>query len=111
MGKQHKRGADSRAQDHRNRHKRPCISAPSAMANFSLVFHRVERNREKRWNAKAKWDAVTTDVAGRTLPVNTDGNARADGYQIQLQACDASGDPVDLPSTQEDPFDQHGTNW
>lgn len=112
MGKQHKRGADKHHDEHRrSRHKRPCISAPSAMANFGLTFHRVERNREKRWNAKAKWDAVTTDVAGRTLPVNTDGNARADGYQIQLQACDASGDPVDLPLTEEDPKEQQAKVW
>jgi microcystin-dependent protein len=110
MGKVHHRGERGNNKKNRRRGKRPCISAPSTPTNVDLKFRKVERNRTKRWNGRVKWDAVTTDVGGRTLPTNTDGNARADGYQIQLQACDPSGDPVEL-GLQEDSADQYGTNW
>lgn len=111
MGKTHHRGTAASQKDMRARHKRPCISAPSSPANVTLKFKRVHRQRQKVWNGHVKWDAVTTDVAGRDLPKDTDGNPRADGYQIELRATDQSGDVIELPSSQEDPYEVVGGKW
>lgn len=69
------------------RHKRPCRSAPATPANEDLLFVRQTVHKRHVWTAKAVWDAVTEDVAGRTLSI--------EGYQVQLRATDASGEAVE----------------
>lgn len=70
------------------KHKRPCASAPAVPGSVALSFHtRRTLGPAPQWRAKATWAAVTADVAGR--PINVE------SYQVQLRATDASGDPVE----------------
>jgi hypothetical protein len=96
-GSKVQRGGTARtARDAKRRHKRPCRSAPATPTGITLTF--VERSprhsREERWDARVKWDAVTTDVAGRPLNI--------EAYQVKLRATDASGVPVQIDGVDHD---------
>jgi microcystin-dependent protein len=71
---------------------------------------KIGKTQDKHWLARTYWDLVTTDVAGRDLPKNQAGVAGADRYQVQWQATDASGDPIELP-LQEDSATFNGASF
>lgn len=70
-------------------HKRPCRSAPAAPTGVSLSFHKRQRHHPKRteWLGRVHWNAVTVDVAGRTIDI--------EAYQWQIQAVDRDGESVE----------------
>jgi hypothetical protein len=80
-------GTARTAKDTTKRHKRPCRSAPAVPANVTLNFRRREIRKREIWRANVDFDAVTVDVAGRTIDVEL--------YEAELRATDASGDPVE----------------
>ncbi len=87
MSKVHRRGQDAETRKATRRPKRPCRSAPSAPANVQVSFGTREAKERQEWRARVTWDAVTTDVASRSISV--------EAYTVQLRATDASGNPVE----------------
>ena len=75
-----------RKKDHTHK-KRPCRSAPAAPANVALRFHKQNEDHRTHWRGVIRFDAVTVDVSGRDLV--------PEHYEAELQAVDASGDPVE----------------
>jgi hypothetical protein len=94
MSRVHHKGLHEDARRSKRRAKRSCRSAPAAPTNVTLTFGVREVKEREEWRARARWDPVTQDVAGRDI---TD---RIDAYQTQLRATDASGNPVELDSGQ-----------
>lgn len=79
----HRRGVHHSNKKAHRKHKRPCRSAPAVPGNVELTFRQREQTHRKEWNARVSFDPVTVDVADRDL--------RIQQYQVQLQACNASG--------------------
>jgi hypothetical protein len=90
MPRTHRQGVQADLKRSKRRPKRPCRSAPAAPTNVTLTFGKREVHHREVWRARAKWDPVTTDVAGRNITVEL--------YQVQFRATDASGVPVELDS-------------
>ncbi|HEU4864994.1 MAG TPA: phage tail protein [Actinomycetota bacterium] len=93
MSRVHHRGRGSEIRKGKKRKKRPCRSAPSVPANVALNFRKHHGKGERWWNAMARFDAVTTDVAGRTI--------QPERYVVQMRATDASGEEVETQGQNE----------
>lgn len=87
MGTVHRRSTAGDAKKANKRPKRSCRSAPETPTGVALTFHKRERRKKQIWVGRAVWDPVTTDVADRDI--------QPEEYHVQLQATDASGDPVE----------------
>jgi hypothetical protein len=77
----------------RKRKKRPCRSAPSVPGSVTCTFGRRKTGKKDHWRARVRWNAVTTDVAGRSL--------NPEQYRIQLRATDSGGTPIELDGADE----------
>jgi microcystin-dependent protein len=77
----------------RKQKKRPCRSAPSVPGSVTVTFGRRKSGKKDHWRARVKWNAVTTDVAGRTLA--------PERYAVQLRATDSGGNAIELDGPDE----------
>lgn len=95
MGSKVQRSGVARtAKDLKRLHKRPCRSAPATPTGVTVSFQKHWERKAMHWDARVKWDAVTLDVAGRTISV--------EAYQVQLRATDASGVPLQTDGADHD---------
>jgi tail collar domain len=102
VGTVHRSGTPTDAKRARKRPRRSCRSAPETPTGVTLTFHKRERRKKEFWVGRANWDAVTEDVADRGI--------QPEEYHVQLQAVDASGDPVETKG-QESTFHARGKDF
>lgn len=87
--KTYRAGVQQKAKKANKKHKRPCRSAPATPTGVVLTFHHRESTHRKEWHARVDFDPVEEDVADppRSLRIHQ--------YQVQLQATNASGVPLE----------------